>query len=314
MKLHKNGIQLTITHWDDEFVFSPRTSKLLYFSTSGTEGSISSAKTIMIEGKPYEITSRDRDDPSAIRLNLAVSKPEDVGQIPPPSHYPAYTMLTPEQRWIYINWLTNTRSPIDVGYVFIYYYGLERQLLFGDYDAAFEEIVELRTTHGNRSSLPSYMYSALVISSIYRQRLDRLKDLLQAVNLFDLGFIAPFIVFLADSDLTSEQIIEISRRIKGVNRRYITQERELFLEILQKNVQVRYKGDNFPFARQYSLDEIPKMTIAFANITFPERLRFYLAPDFLQFAPFIDEVASILASTHQEVKLIVTNNRKRSNI
>jgi hypothetical protein len=74
-------------------------------------------------------------EPSLILMNLPIKQPVDEMLIPRPPYYPQYVGLTPEQRWIYLKLLINPyNDKIDIGYVFILYYGLERHLLHGDFD------------------------------------------------------------------------------------------------------------------------------------------------------------------------------------
>lgn len=70
------------------------------------------------------------EEPSMIDLSLSVKESKSVDR---PSYYPAYSDLTPEQRNIYWNYLKNPYdSNFDIGYVFLFYYGLERYLFNGE--------------------------------------------------------------------------------------------------------------------------------------------------------------------------------------
>ena len=46
-------------------------------------------------------------DPSTIFTRMSVQKPQDPTAIPRPGYYPTYQGLTPEQKWIYLNWLSS---------------------------------------------------------------------------------------------------------------------------------------------------------------------------------------------------------------
>ena len=67
---------------------------------------------------------------------------QDIG------YYPSYKNLKAENRYVYLNWLRDVTAPIPIGYVFIFYYGLERHLLFGKFEQAFDMIVKLRVSCG----------------------------------------------------------------------------------------------------------------------------------------------------------------------
>ena len=69
-----------------------------------------------------------------IYVGSLVIRPSDPTAVPTPDYYPSYAGLSPEQRWVYLNWLTDVSQPVYIGYVFLYYYGLERQLLSGDFN------------------------------------------------------------------------------------------------------------------------------------------------------------------------------------
>ena len=59
--------------------------------------------------------------------------------------------MTPEQRYVYLTWLQDVSQDIDVGYKFLFFYGLERQLLIGNTSKAFDMIVSLRKNTNNGS-------------------------------------------------------------------------------------------------------------------------------------------------------------------
>ena len=57
--------------------------------------------------------------------------PVRPGPAAPPSYYPAYQVLSPEQRHTYLTWLEKGRTDpaTDIGYVFTFFHGLERRLM-----------------------------------------------------------------------------------------------------------------------------------------------------------------------------------------
>lgn len=69
---------------------------------------------------------------------------EDLG------YWPNYTQMNPRQRRNYLNWLAGGRRDptTPIGYVFVYFYGLERRLAFDhSRDAAEAILAELRALH-----------------------------------------------------------------------------------------------------------------------------------------------------------------------
>jgi hypothetical protein len=72
------------------------------------------------------------EEASAINLQLPVGEANNGShQL---NYYPNYSFITPEQRFTYLEWLASGRKDSnpdsrELGYVFIFFYGLERRLL-----------------------------------------------------------------------------------------------------------------------------------------------------------------------------------------
>lgn len=77
-------------------------------------------------------------------------------------YWPAYRDITPLQRLTYLHWLSGGRADpsIDIGYVFIYFYGLERRLFFdqpgSEADLLIGEVQRLQSIYGANRSFNSY--------------------------------------------------------------------------------------------------------------------------------------------------------------
>ena len=119
-----------------------------------------------------------KPEPSLIDIHLEVGTLSK--RVPPLSYYPSYEALSPDQRAVYLNWLKNIDEEIDIGYVFIFYYGLERYLLTNPekYLEAFYTILRLRKHHTN-TSFQGYSYDALLSACIYWGMPDEFQNLIQ---------------------------------------------------------------------------------------------------------------------------------------
>ncbi len=77
-------------------------------------------------------------------------------------YWPSYSSISPVARRTFLEWLVNGRDDPDIGigYVFIFFYGLERRLFVdGDKDEAgalLEEVRRLLATYGGNNSFRSY--------------------------------------------------------------------------------------------------------------------------------------------------------------
>ena len=98
-----------------------------------------------VNGFRISISFMNQEEPSLIYTNQKVSQPQDASKVERPPYYPTYSGLTPEQKWLYLKLLSNPYdTSIDIGFVFILYYGLERHLLNGNFEEVFKVILKLR--------------------------------------------------------------------------------------------------------------------------------------------------------------------------
>jgi len=293
---------------------SKRTLKLLFLSDKDPRyASFAAGLSISInlfEGT-IETSELSADDPSTIFIKMPIRKPDDINNVPRPNYYPTYASLSPEQKWIYLNWLQDISKPIDIGYVFLYYYGLERHLVLGKFDSAFDEILYLRKYHHNQS-FKFYSNAALAFSSLLKHRQDRMGTVIQ---LLEPGFLNNFHLVCAHyggCNFTAKNLIDISENISYINKRYIRNNPDLFERVLNECLLARYNSNVFPFASKYKIADLPVTgEILFANISFPSRLRNPNIPNFFVYTPFIDELKSLLKEAHEKVKIMLRESRRQ---
>ena len=298
-----------------KFSFPQRTGKLIYWSRKSREDiSTGYGLSINLNSIDGEVEMEDitPDEPSTIFTVLPVRKPININNVSHPGYYPTYAKLTPEQRWIYLSWLQDVSQLIHIGYVFLYYYGLERQLLTGKFDLAIDEIIYLRRFHDN-PSFKYYSNTALLTSCIIKKKYNRLEDI--SPLLYSESSLDNLLLLLAYNskyDLTVKNLIDLSPGIKGINKRYINNNPDLFKNVLEKHLFKRYGVNYFPFSSKFNLSELPiSREIFFANFSFPPEIRTPAVPNFLEYHPFVDEVKALFSETHEEVKSILREQRKK---
>jgi len=124
------------------------------------------------DGRPRE------EEASCIDLSLEVGKPEQeaVGSL---GYYPTYSKLRPNQRANYLRWLSYGRvEPLhDIGYAFLFFYGLERRLLVERQDLSpiVKEVVRLLETYTTSGSFDGYL-SRFLAFTLARVGIETLKD------------------------------------------------------------------------------------------------------------------------------------------
>lgn len=242
------------------------------------------------------------EEPSIIYEDLPVRKPLDPNSIEPPSYYPTYVNLSPEQRWIYLNWLKDLKGDIDIGYVFLYYYGLERHLLIGNYVTSCSEIIQLRKYHNNKS-FESYSYNALLFSSAYRGELQKALCILENESKNGIDKVDLLFKYRFEVGITPEELMSLARKIKGINLHYIKKVPDIYKAALSIILSEKYDMNDFQIHTFYRIQDLPmEQILAFANISFPSSLRLPILPNFLKYPPFIKDCNEIFTKTHELVK------------
>ena len=286
----------------------------LLFISDKDPNNISVGLSISISISFYDgeikFNNNESDDPSTIFLKLPIKKPTRPDSVEPPGYYPSYAALRPEQRWVYLNWLQNVTEEVDIGYVFIYYYGMERQLLTGKFDRAYDEILKLRRYHRNKSFL-GYSESSLMNSSLLMKRLDKLTELQQNNVISDFSNSLFLIAYYNKYNLSIENLMLIFDRMSGLNKRYFREDRQQFQNLISETLAERFTTDSFPFARNYAAGETTRARYPlFANISLPDNIRAPDLPNFYAHDRLMNNLKNVFEITHEKFKTWKTENSK----
>ncbi|MBP1763152.1 MAG: hypothetical protein H6Q65_210 [Firmicutes bacterium] len=141
-------------------------------------------------------------DCTLIDPKLPVNKNDDDYSIRKTNYWPSYADITPEARASYLHWLsTGKKDPAaDIGYVFLYFYGLERRLLHdvqhslqakAETEAILDEVARLLIIYGHNGSFNSYANSLLAYLQVEKYQECKLATLEPPVPSNHLGFSMP---------------------------------------------------------------------------------------------------------------------------
>lgn len=265
------------------------------------------------EAGELEAKLNDPSDPSAIYPGLPVSGALGAdASVAPPSYFPSYAGLTAEQRCIYLEWLQDVTQPVDIGYVFVYYYGLERQLLYGDLDGAVREIVLLRSHHSN-SSFQTYSGTALVHGCMSRGRADILLGLYER-GLFD--YVGNSYLLFAHQQgigLSGAVLLVLAGRIKGVNKRYLSADPASYLAAINAVLHEHFGESLYPLRERINAESLkPSGLPVFANYSLPADVRTPSQPDLLKDSGFQAAMLELFQQAHEKCKRQKAEIRKRA--
>lgn len=258
---------------------------------------------------PYKNLSTEEKEPSAISLQLPIS----FNKPTPLPYWPNYSEMSSDQRGAYLNWLQNISNPIDIGYVFTFFYGLERQILIGNIDTAVAVIYKLKQTH-NQSSFNAYSDNTLIFAALRKKDPYLLKYVdPHTSNLKNL--ILSKVYF--SNKLLPDDIMRISKDVGWDNQRYI----KMYPDMFKKNLSdVLFDKFNNPFFEiPHKLSRIPTATIYLSNIYLGENQLEYAEnrmkvtysmntplsidiPDFSQTVEIQQPLLQILMTAHDKTK------------
>jgi len=235
------------------------------------------------------------NDPSTIYFVLPIQVPADSSLVTKLPYMPSYYGMNPEQRFVYLTWLRDVSQDIDVGYKFLFYYGLERKLIIGDFEKAFDMIVRLRKATRNNSfqaySSNALFYSVMKIGN--EEYLEKLRFFFDDDIWYDKQIMLK--MFLQEPI----EAHEIPKILKGtdVNKRYldekiyVEQMREILSEKYGHSCLTRGIMDN-DREEKYTDSDVP----VFANYSFPDHFRVMKNVTH----PVLDEPLSIIKELHIE--------------
>lgn len=246
-------------------------------------------------------------EPSAIDISLPIKAKDDNEDL---GYYPSYEGLSPSQRWKYLNWLKDINKPIEIGYVFIFYYGLERFLFTDKIDKAVDMILRLQKYHNNfkSGSFDSYSSDAILIASLINRNPAWLKEL-DPDKLNPQAYASVKGASLAC--FTAEDIIRFSRFVGWTNKRYINGYYNMFLEELKDILNREYPGGVYQINKEdYKLVKKP-VNIVLANYSLDYEKRSLLIPDILSLPSIKKDLFKLLEETHENVKVKLRELRKK---
>lgn len=279
-----------------------------------------SDKTYNFNGFSINISSFESDEPSLLFINLPIKKPQNINLVERPPYYPFYRHLSSEQKWMYWQFLSNPYDPKnDIGYVFIFYYGLERHLLYGNFEQAFDVILKLRDVYSNKS-FQHYSSSALILSAMLHKRRDYAEKFIATLKK-EYKFEIPARLYILckfglNMPITAFDIMHFHKSFGFTNNRYIKNNPELFYKNLNKNLRELTGGHDAIYAGHYfhqsEISNIKNVSISiFANITIKNRE--ILIPDITEPSKFTNAIFRLLDKTHEDTKINLAVIRKQNN-
>lgn len=283
----------------------PEPTKSLLWTTDEDTSQIEHAGSINVVISADGLHRRENgfySEPSLIWTKLSIKPNNDLAQ--EAMYWPSYSSFSPEIRYQYLNWLGDITQPTNLSYVFLYFYGLERHLLVGDYDAAVDEIARLLAAHPKKSFV-QYASQSLIVASLAKERLDiidRVPSLLEEEIDEALA-----LRIIKGTTMSPEDVISIASKVGFNNKRYIKLYPEVFKEELQRNID-EFEKQFGKLLSTFKLEDFKREdTTVFANLSIPEHARHIKVPVILEDKKFSKGIYNLLQTAHDGVKTRITN-------
>jgi hypothetical protein len=263
------------------------------------------------------ITIGTEEEPSLIYSKQPIRKPLDETVIPRPPYYPTYAGLTPEQRYIYAKLLSNPyNSEIDIGYIFILYYGLERHLLCGDFDAAFKVILKLRDVHRN-GSFQSYSANALILSSMLHKKGEYVLDFIASLDKeYEFNFSSNLFLisyYSFNLPLLPKDITRMASIFEFTNKNYIKKNPAIFEQRLSEIINSKYGSEGVFVNRFITKTELSRIKMdnsrLFANMSLLDKE--ISVPMLSENFRLKKEMNDLLVEAHEQTKKLLAAMRKK---
>lgn len=214
-------------------------------------------------------------------------------------YYPSYIQLTPEQRYQYLKWLGNVSRDTNLSYVFLYFYGLERQLLFGNFDTAVGEVVKLMKHH-NKKTFINYAIGSLIASAIFKKRPDIVKR--APILLKETTNESLVLRMLAKTSISKEDVLNVRARI-GYPKKNVEKYDKCFKQELDKVIS-EFEATNGPFFSLFNKNDFSeKSGITFANHSFPSEIRTMKIPQILENKELSQHIRNFLKESYKRCKI-----------
>ena len=307
-QVKKSRVERNLAPYFGDLTIPENIRDLLWFADGQYKNYNPEADKRVVENELFRIEYFFGTEPSLIYSNLPISKKDKTDPKEKIGYYPSYEKLSPEERRTYLEWLRDVTQPVDIGYVFIFYYGLERHLIFGKYREALDMILLLREHHKN-SSFYSYSGSALIMASILHRDKEMFEKVVKNLENGQCDSIMLIAKYLLKEDLSIDEIISLSSKAGFNNKRYMNGYPDLFRQNVTSMLEAEFGRCSLPFYNLYTKFALEKELI-FANFSFSEETRTQTLPSIISNAEFKSLIYNLLSSAHEAVKKNLEEQRK----
>jgi len=207
--------------------------------------------------------------------------------------------------------LQDISKSVPKGYVYIYYYGLERQLLKEDNLDAIDELLFLSRYH---DFIRRDAYSAIYFSYFRNGNKEILKRLFDEKVDYPINNLNLILYYSMKRPLSNKDIFELISQYSYINRRYLNLKPQLYLQELDNYLLKNYEEQGFPFFKYYSINDLPlENKRVFLNYSFPDEIRDVEVYNISEYIKFKNDILNIHKIIHEKVKERLKAEKHKTN-
>lgn len=267
----------------------------------------------------FIVNSKFSYEPSFINVNLPVEITNDLDSVEKLDYYPNYANLTPKQRYRYLKYLENPfDSKFEIGYTFIFYYGLERFMYTEKYEGALNLIVRLLEPHNDNHSFVSYAVESILFKTIEINNYRYLNRVLIIKNVINTLFppLRLYLYYITRKELSTDDIILLSKDVGWKKKTYLNEHKDLFV----KNLGIIIRGFKSAVSvssliNNCSVENLATFNVCrIANVTSDYKVREAKLPNLLFSDVLKVNILSLMEKAHNMTKDEVTRMRKNGEV
>lgn len=240
-----------------------------------------------------------KPDPSTIWVHLPLREPRgSISRLP---YFPHYIDLSPEERYTYLTWLKDIDKPIDIGYVFLLFYGLEKHLLMGDIERAVNLIERLIRHHKNKS-FQTYARNAIIHSCIMRDRLDILATKEDFCDVESINNTQLLLLHQLGLGISPDQLLYIFKKLYPKCRKVVRDDKAHLIKEILGVLEEDFGASSLGISDLDISQCNTTVEVRFCNYTFPYEVRFVEMTNFYNLPSFLNRISEVFEMSYERYK------------
>ena len=238
-------------------------------------------------------------EPSLIWIKIPIKKGKK--KFEGKFYWPEYSKLTPEMRWEYLTWLKDISQKTSLSYVFLYYYGLERNLFLGNYENAVKEIIKL-FGHFRESGYLDEVINTLITASSYRHKSNIIE--LAPILMSEVSNAGLYLRALTGRPITTRDLLYLYNSKRYYRHHYFTECLEADPVLFEKELESvlkKYESENGDILSRFKNRKIRKKRV-FLNLSLGKNFVEISEPQILYDKEFEGIFRQLFSDTYKNIQ------------